>query len=208
MKTALFGDSGANGAGPGPGGRHPITPFMTLKARQTLFDFQIDASAGGMSFDSAINGSHAASFASIVTDASIGAVLISLGGNDNTGSAVTEAAFIQNVSAMATMLTLHNKLFCFAGIPDISVKQSWAHTGGTGDAISSGRLSVGADIARNAEVLRQLCSIRGYLYCDIRNAVAVDLQNITCDIVHPDQLYSIAIYTHIAKWIAPDHFIQ
>jgi hypothetical protein len=207
----MIGDSvlyGALGEGTGPLGCGRVSPHPqeVLNSHQGVFDFCYNYAMPGASFAGVLSADSLIRTANgmpngvplfdLLEDVhpDAGAVLINLGGNDFSG-----ATLISNIDIVADICKYQNKLFAFVGLVDICVKESIENTNYTGDILPY--LEQTGRFAYNSDTLKQVCVIKGYPYVDIRNNVKHDLVGITGDLVHPNQAYSEAIFTHVAKAI-------
>lgn len=208
----MIGDSvlyGALGEGTGPHGcgRTDPNPQQVLNANQGVFDFCYNYAMPGASFEGVLSTNPSVREANGLTGgvsfpalldlhSDAGAVLINLGGNDQP---VESNILIQNIETLASICITKGKLFAFVGIIDVSAKDSISNTNYTGSPYPY--LVQTARFAANADTLRQVCIIKGYPYVDLRNHIKHNLTGITGDIVHPNQAYSEAIFTHVARAI-------
>lgn len=197
INSVLVGDSVAYGS-IGLGRASPY-PRQILNTSQSLFNFTSEvAIPGATTLDILQN----PLYNSILNDNSIGAILYSIGGNDNTQTDALRSSFITRIKTLANNCILHDKLFCFVGIIDVNAKQSYEYQNIQGSIYDSGLLEATYSIAGKADILRQVCCIEGYPYVDVRNSVKVDLRNITSDIIHPTQDYYNKIFQQVAKEIS------
>lgn len=209
MKAMLIGDSVAYGSI--DGGRILPSPVEILNQNQTVFNFTSDYSRPGMSFSSMLSDNINTRFdyglffgltLQEVLDAHTDcqAVLINLGGNDQSLSQTDETTLINNIKTVANTVASSGKIFCFIGVIDVNAKQSAQYLG-VQNIYTSGLIQAAKNIASSAEILRQVCIIEGYPYIDIRKDVSVDLSNITSDIVHPTQEYYEKIFKTVVARI-------
>lgn len=211
IKTIMIGDSvlyGALGQGSGPLGCGRVDPHPqeVLNAHQGVFDFCYNYAMPGASFAGVLsidsvtrqnNGMpNGVALFDLLEDVhpDAGAMLINLGGNDYSG-----ASFVSNIEIVADICRYQNRLFAFVGLVDVSLKDSIENTGYTGDLLPY--LQQTGRFAHNADTLKQICAVKGYPYVDIRNHVKHNINGITGDLVHPNQAYSEAIFTHVARAI-------
>ena len=209
IKTIMIGYSvlyGALGSGSGPLGCGRVSPHPqeVLNAQQNVFDFCYNYSMPGASLANLLSDDQGLRVTAgmptgctlsdlLISHPDAQAVLVNIGGND------TGDTLYADLTTLANTLIQFGKLFAFVGIIDVSVKQSMFNTGYVGNPAPY--LDSAKRIASNAEILRQFCGINSYPYVDIRKLVQVDLNNITGDIIHPNQAYSEAIFTKVAKAI-------
>ncbi len=210
IKGILIGDSvlyGSHGPGIDPmGERLAITPRQTLNAAQHMYDFCYDYSRPGSNFQDLMSsdpvrregaglpGGIALADLLLATDA--GAVLINLGGNDF-GHVQDIPGYVNSVAALCTQ---SGKAFGFVGVVDISVPSSYAYQPIGPTYWDSLNLARSAAIASAAEMLRQTCLYQGFPFVDLRNRVPItNWANVTGDVIHPNQVYSIRVFRYVAK---------
>jgi hypothetical protein len=213
IKGILIGDSvlyGSHGPGLDPvNERLAITPRQTLNASQRVYDFCYDYSRPGSNFQDLLSpdparrevaglpGGIALADLLLTTDA--GAVLINLGGNDH-GHPQDIPGYVNSVAAACT---LAGKAFGFVGVVNISVPSSYAYQPVGSTYWDSLNLSRSAAIAGAAEMLRQTCLYQHYPFVDVRNRVPItNWANVTGDVIHPNQAYSIRVFRFVARTIA------
>jgi hypothetical protein len=214
IKALMIGDSALYGAiGPGTGplgcGRLNPHPQQVLNAQQSVFNFCYNYSIPGASFAGILstnpqvreaNGMPlGCTLSELLDNTDASAVLINLGGNDNSLDLALHTQLLANIPQVANLCISKGKLFAFVGIVDVHILEAMYNEGLSGD-MSAGIREL-CRLASNAETVRQVCTLNGYPYIDIRNNVCTKGKNITGDIVHPNQSYSEEIYTYVAKAI-------
>lgn len=198
-KAIMLGDSVLYGATGGT--RLSPHPQEVLNASQSVFDFSYNYATSGASFAGILSNSAVTrkanglpggiTFTELLDQRpDARGVLFNLGGND------ANAALIPSIMSLVDTCRTKGFSFCFIGLIDISVKQSLEYSQSTWGVVPS--IQAASNVAMNAETVRQICLINGYPYIDIRNKVVVDLNNITGDLVHPDQAYSETIFKYVA----------
>lgn len=209
IKAILFGDSGAYGVAPTPTGRLDVTPVMNLNAAQPVFDLVYDYSVGGASFSnffSTVPANRALAglpggvdFADLLLSTDAGAILFCMGGLDRNNIQGLAA----NIRRAASLCQLASKHFAFVGVCEINASASYAYTPIGADFWSSENLATCVGIAAANEVLRQTCLRQGYPFVDVRTLVPVaSWSDVTCDVIHPSQTYSTAIFNKVGRCIA------
>lgn len=188
-------------------------PQITLNTYQNIFDFCYNYATPGASWAGCFqdsqctrklnglpNGKTLEETLNVHQDAE--AVLFNLGGNDDTLSLENMLLYIERIKSAAAICKNKNLLFVFIGIIDINVTSTYMHTPITTSIYTQGYLPIAMRFASAAEILRQVCIHEGYPFIDVRNLVKINnWGNITGDLVHPSQDYSIQIFSTVAKAI-------
>lgn len=205
-KGLLIGDSVLYGAINDT--RHNPTPKGILNAEQAKIYFAYDLSKPGASFAGLQSNDSAARQASglplgqtldhLLTHTDADCVLFNLGGNDKSLTDGARSELVTNILTVSQTCLQNRKIYGFVGVIDVCVKQAMTNAG-----IADGdwALTQACQIACSAEVLRQTCLTHGLPYIDIRNKVPVTLNDITGDVVHPDERYCQAIFSEVARAI-------
>ena len=184
-------------------------PQLVLNREQQLFDFCYNYSTPGASLAGVLSPSSAVraanglpggvTFAQLLAQTDAPAVLVNLGGNDSQD----RASIPDRVKQMAQACQAAGKIFAFVGVVDVNAACAYDYAPIGASLYASGYLTVAADIAAAAEMLRQTCRNEGYAYVDVRSIVPpAPWPSITGDVVHPTQSYSTAVFTHVARGIA------
>jgi hypothetical protein len=221
VQTCLIGDSGAWGAcSIKQSGIVSLTRFSPtpgeIFSTSPIFQVVVDLSKPGNSFKALTSPSsdirqNVANLPNGITLAEyvaqhpeISAYLISLGGNDTCLTRQDTEDFVNSVINTAEVFATSGKLFGFAGVPQVNCGQSHSYATQppaevpvNSDIYNSGLIYEAGRIAQTAEILKQVCLWEGYPYVDIRNSLEWDLQNTTCDIIHPTKEYSEAVWTKL-----------
>lgn len=212
IKSAIFGDSVVNGSL--ANGKTVPLPIQILNQYQKTFDFAHDYSKPGANFAGftsddkttrELNGlPNGITFDDYLkNNPDVIAYLIGLGGNDDCSTETARQSFTDRIDIIANTLKANGKLFAFLGIIDINIESQMINTGVIDPIVNyKPYMHHAVRIAACAETLRQWCNLRKYPYVDIRRmGNPVGFNNITGDIVHPQQEYCNYIFSSIGKML-------